>query len=560
MIVERLKKLRSVKAHLVKGQQTVEIDPSQIKQGDLIRVLPGEAIPCDGTVFAGTTRVDESMFTGDPLPLLKAKGEAVTGGSLNQDGAITVWVTQIPEAGFLEQLIRLAEGAVNSCSKSVRWYRAAIVAVFLTASALAAGFFPILKPAISPAQFVILTALSAFPGLIAFIVLPKILHRALDQTIRQGILLRNGSLFSLLAKMKVLFFDKTGTLTRGEFAFSQLLLEQGVNQETLLSAIFSLEARSSHPLAKGMKTHPWHLEIPKYEVKNFQSHPGLGLCGIIGEPGGLPRGGREHFVAVGNTRFLKRFQIQISRAMRERLEELETMGETVLVCGWDGLARGLISFVDTFRTDVKPMFDSLGKLHIKPVMITGDHGQEIAHLTYAHGLNQIYERCLPDEKINKIKKSREGGGIVGMVGSSLDESPVLAVSDIGMIIGAGTHEIRGTAVSFLREKFSSLTALLTYARKVAHTMQMVAWLGVIYNTAALTFSFLGYLNPVSTAVTSFLASLLLAAYPLRLKKPLTALSVSAPKTDSRKATPLPEADLPSHRTASALPRQAGLSR
>ncbi|MBI4410957.1 MAG: cation-translocating P-type ATPase [Deltaproteobacteria bacterium] len=551
MIVENLKTLRSVKAHIIKGQQTVDIDASQIKKGDLIRILPGETIPCDGEVVAGTTRVDESMFTGDSLPQLKAKGETLTGGSMNQDGAVTVHATQTGETGFLEQFIQLVEKAVESCSKAVRWHRIRGLFGLLTVSALATAGFLIFKPATSPVSFAVLIIPTALPGLIACIVLPKLLRIALDQTIRQGILLKDASLFSLLAKMKTLFFDKTGTLTKGEFVFSQLLLEQGVNQETLLSAVFSLEASSSHPLAQGMKTHPWHLEIPKYKVKNFQSHPGLGLCGTINEPGS-----REHFVVVGNMRFLKRFQMQISRAMRERAEELEMMGETVLVCGWDGLARGIMSFVDTFRTDVKPMLDQLTKLHIKPIMITGDHGQEIAHLTYAHGLNQIYERCLPEEKINKIKKAREGGKIAGMVGSLLDESPVLAASDIGMIIGSGTRKISGVAVSFPGEKFSKLTTLLIYSRKTARTMKTIVWAGIVYHAVIQTFSFLGYLNPVFIVGVSLAAGFFPAVYPLRLKKPLTDLSLSAssPKQDSKKPMPLPGTSLPSHRRASALPR------
>lgn len=550
MIVERLEKLRASKAHLVKGQQTVEIDASQIKKGDLIRVLPGETIPCDGTIVAGTTRVDESMFTGDPLPLLKGKGEPVTGGSLNQDGAVTVQTTQTEKSGFLEQLIRLVGKTVGSCPKAVRRQRATVLLGLLTAEIAAVGAFLTFKPLISPVSFVISAVLSALPGAIALIVLPKILLTALDQTVRRGILPRDGSLFSLLAKMKVLFFGKTGVLTRGELAFSQLLLEQGVNQETLLSAVFSLEAHSSHPLAEGMKTHPWHLEIPKYEVKNFQAQAGLGLCGTIAEPGG-----REHFVAVGNMRFLKRFQMQISRAMRERVEELEMMGETVLACGWDGLARGLISLVDTLRPDVKPLLDRLTRLRIRPIMITGDHGQEIAHLTHTHGLYQIYERCLPEEKINKIKKMREGGKIAGMIGSPLDAPEVLAASDVGMIIGAGTREIRDATVSFMGEKFSTLTTLLTCSRKAARMMRTIVWVSLLYNAIALIFSLFGCLNPFFTFATSALAGAFLAVWPRRLDKALMAISPStdSPKPDSEKSRPLPEENLPSHRRPSALP-------
>lgn len=258
---------------------------------------------------------------------------------------------------------------------------------------------------------------------------------------------------------------------------------------------------------------------------------------------------------MGNIRFLKRFQLQISRAMREGVEEREMMGETALVCGWDGQAKGLISFADAFRTDVKPMLDSLSKQGIKPIMITGDQGEAIAQLTYAHGLHQIYDRCLPEEKISKIKKQQWGGKIVGLVGSPRNEGPALAQADVGMIIGAGTRRVASAPVSFLGEKFSGLTTLLTYAQKVASTITASVTAALLTHAMLLSLAFFGFIHLPGVAAASCLMVFWLTVFPLRLKKWLDRQSPAETrlKPDLRQSTPLPEKSLPSHPTASALP-------
>ena len=289
-----------------------------------------------------------------------------------------------------------------------------------------------------------------------------------------------------------------------------------LNETYVLRRFFSLEAQSPKPLAHGIRTHPWYLEVAQYPVKDWKQHPGLGISGMFCE-----RGQPERFVAVGNMRFLKRNQMHISRAMRECVDELESMGDTVILCGWGRQAKGVMSFTDTLRTDVKEMLIDLKDMKINPLMITGDQGEAISHLTYAHGLDQVYTRCLPEEKVRKIIKQKKKGQVVGMIANPHDESSPLKAADIGFIIGAGTQEINENAgVSLMGHNFKQLTALLKYSRKIRTLIRTNLSVGLIYNVCGLSLAELGYVNPTSAILAMSATSLLFAILPLSLKMPL----------------------------------------
>ena len=367
-----------VKARALIKNQESELFVADLKEGDLVKVKAGEVIPVDGAIVTGATSVDESALTAEQTILFKQKGDSVTGGTLNRDGPITVKLVHNPDVHFLSRILRDLRLALQKTS--------------------------------SPRMAGILGKLA-----------------------RKGVIIQTLAAARKLGRMNTLFFNKTGTLTKGKFAFSELFLERDVNQGNFLSALFSLEAHSDHELARGVQTHPWFREVAQHPVKDFKIYPGLGVSGIFCE-----RGKPERFIAAGNVRFLKRLQMQGTRDIREKIEELESMGDTVIVFGGDGVVRGLMSLADTPRPDVKPLLTSLKKLKVSAIMVTGDHDELFSHLAHTEGLKQIYTRCLPEEKASKIQARKAKKDIVGMVGSSLDEDVPLRAADVGILIGVGT--------------------------------------------------------------------------------------------------------------------------
>ncbi len=522
----RVMSLRPALARLLVKNQETEVAVQSLNIGDQVKVLPGEVIPCDGRIVTGTTSVDESMFTHEPSIYLKNKGDVVTGASLNRDGTIVVEMTQPLEKQFLATITEAFNRNIGGISRHLppwakRMY-SLLAGIFSLSTGAALGaflFFPRLLDPYAGFFLSILIVLSLF-SLIRF--LPVLHVFIIGRILQHGILVNSHEEIGKLARINTLFFDKTGTLTRGEFHTSNVFLERGVNQGTFLSSVFSLEAHSTHPLAKGVTTHPWHIEIPTNPVKDFASHRGLGVCGKICE-----RGRPERFAAVGNQRFLKRFQMQISRAIREKVEELESTGETALLCGWEGQARGVISLSDTLRHDVKSLLDHLGDLDVEPILITGDHDEMISHLHVTHGLKQVYTRCLPEEKISKITKRKNKGNIVGMVGCPLDDPNVINKADVGMIMGTGTAlPADHYGVIIFGRKFSKISGLIRYCRKITRIKSGSFYLIIFLMWLMTALSFL--INPFSGWMAPALALVFLAFQTLPLKLLRTELDATFP--------------------------------
>lgn len=445
-----------VKARLLVKNQETEIETSTLKEGDLVRVLPGEIIPCDGIITQGATSVDESRLTGEKTILLKQKNERVTGGSLNRDEALVIRIDQEPSAHIARRIARdvaLSPGRESGSERHARLLFLAVGLLFLSSALLLAVTGRV-------GSALALVTLAGFLGWIRLIAKIKASARGLMAL--SGILVKTTDSLEKTGRIKNLFFDKTGILTQGKFDFSQLYLEYGSNQGTVLSTIFSLETASNHPIAAGVKSHPWYSEVEKHSVKNVEIHPGLGICGTL-----LEKGKKERFAAVGNLRFLKRFQMQVSRGMRETVEQMEAVGETVVLCGWEGQVRGLMSLADALRPDTKPLFDALGHLSVKPVMITADHDQMISQLSYAHGLKEAYTRCLPDEKIKKIRNRQEKGELCGMVVCRTDDDEVALKADVALAIGLGTQSPpRQCPILILGEALSNISRIVRYSRSL----------------------------------------------------------------------------------------------
>lgn len=419
--------LRPKTARLIVKNVESEVELQSLKVGDIIKILPREVIPCDGQITAGTTSVNETIILGENSIKLKTKGDSVLGASMNRDGIIFVEIIKPIDQDFIVKKIQLFKKSLES--KPIFFAKKSHFYIVLLPWILIGGlkyFFLTQIPLLHLVEsFVIALSLYGVIGLQRIFFLP-----ALWESMRKGILIPNLGEVQRLSVLNALFFDKTGTLTQGQYSYSDVLLEKGTNQGTFLSTVFSLEAAINHPIAAGVKTHPWYLEVPAAKVTEAVYQPGLGVSGKVCE-----KGGTERFCAFGNIRLMKRLRFSTTKALRDKMEELEATGETALLCGWDGAVRGIFSLADVLRPDVKSILSKLKDLNVEPYMLTGDHDEMISHLHVTHGLKAAYTRCLPTEKMGKISRKSGPLTMVGVVGTLYDDKAVLQSADVGILLG-----------------------------------------------------------------------------------------------------------------------------
>jgi cation transport ATPase len=338
-----------------------------------------------------------------------------------------------------------------------------------------------------------------------------ILYFGLSRLSVHGVYFSVLGLIQKAANLDYLFCEKTGTLTRGRFHYSQYALENGVNQGDFLSAIFSLEKESRHPLAKAMESHPWYVEIPVYPVRKIKEHIGLGICGEVCLPDGKPK-----FIAVGNTRFLKRNQMYISKQIREKIEELEAMGETVILCGWDRQTKGVLGFSDNLRVDVQSFLDKVKKLKMKSIMITGDHDEMVGNLAYTKQLENIYTRCLPEEKANKIKNRQNKSKTVGLLGYKKAIGPAFDQADVSILFGLTKIPEKDNSILILGRKLLKVTDILLFSRQIWSSYKAHFRFGFIFSLIGIGLISFNLINPLFAFLILFILHAWVLIYPLSL--------------------------------------------
>lgn len=525
--LDYLRSLRVETAYREAGGALETVATDDLKVGDTVVIYAGECIPRDGVILKGTTSVDESDLTGEFIPILKEKGDAVVGGSYNRDSDITLRLSQPREHDVLERMIQKTDAAMAEMGPLYGRSQTTTVTVlnlgFLAAIACFVFHFfwrgQTLLNALSPA----LAILVALPW--SLLVLSKLAVGGLmGAAMERGILFTRGKGLSLLSSLKAVFFNKTGTLTLGDFTYSQNFIESGTNLGECLSVAFSLEAYSSHPLAKAMQTHPWYIEIFKHPVNDAQNHPGLGVSGYL-----APRSYPPFFAACGNLRYMKRLRFHISKEMKSKIDDLEEMGETVVLCGYETRSRvgshtrverqvhGILSFSDTTRKGVRTTLRRLQRIGIETALITGDTEKTVTQLTGTLGIKKIHSRCTPEEKKSKIAKEKESGAKVAIVETDVTDNPALSAADLSLSIATGTAILdHPSDVLILGSDFSLIFWLMQSAKYVAGVVRIAELTGVVLAGLVTGGAFLGFIPPVFAAALSALASV--AALKMMLKQ------------------------------------------
>ena len=474
--LKELVKLMPGIAHLVKENGDItDIPVKKLKEGDSVLVKPGEKIPIDGIIYDGNSGVNESMITGESVPVEKKTGDEIIGGSINGEGALRFKVSKVGDATFLSQVIKLVKKAQASKSNTQRL--ADIAAKWLFYIAVIAGAITFivwmlisedLNIAVERAVTVIVISCPHALGLAT----PLVTSVSTSIGAQKGLLIRDRAAFENARKLNAVVFDKTGTLTEGEFGITDVF-ETGISKDELLTIAYSVESNSEHPIAKAIVKEGKKLNLPLKEVKNYQNITGQGLKATVDN--------REIMIVSPGYIRLKNIAFD-----ENNFNKLAEEGKTVVFIIENKTLLGYIALSDIVRETSKEAIDTLKEMNVESIMLTGDNQKAANYIGNILNLDKVIAEVLPQDKASKIDQLHKEGKTVAMTGDGVNDAPALAKADLGIAIGAGTDVAIETAdVILVKSNPLDVVNILKLSKATYRKMiQNLVW-ATAYNVIAL---------------------------------------------------------------------------
>lgn len=517
--IKKLLNLQAKKALLFKDGKEMEVNVEDLKVGDVIAIKPGAKVAIDGEIIEGSSSIDESMITGEPIPVDKTVGDNLTGGTINKQGYLLIKVSKIGKDTMLSQIIKMVENAQGSRAP-IQNLADKISEIFVPAVLLIAVISFIGWIFLGP-QFVEFDQAFSF-GLLSFvgvlvIACPCALGLATPTAVivgvglgaSNGILVKNAEALEKLDKVKILVMDKTGTITKGKPTVTDVIvLNNKISKEELIQITASLEAKSEHPIASAIVEYSNKNSL---EVLEFSNLEGKGISGIINS--------QKYF--AGNLKLMEDLKISINE---NEYNELLTHGKTLVIIATDNEALGIIAVSDTIKDNAKDAINSLHKLGVKVVMLTGDDKKAANYIAEIVGIDEIYANVLPQEKaeiVGKLKKENK----VAMAGDGINDAPSLALADVGIAMGTGTDvAIESADITLLGGDISKISKAFKLSKYTIRTIKQNLFWAFIYNiigipvASGILYPFFGIiLNPVFAGGAMALSSVSVVLNSLRLK-------------------------------------------
>ena len=473
--LEELARLMPSEAHKLMPDGSIQDIPlDQLQHGDRVLVKPTEKVPADGAVVDGQTSVNESMLTGESVPVSKKVGSAVIGGSINGEGAITVEVQKTGAESFLSQVIDLVREAQESKSKTQDLANRA--ALWLTVVALGGGALTLFVWSLVMGQSfafaierTVTVMVIACPHALG-LAIPLVVAVSTAISARNGLLIRDRTAFEAARNLQAVIFDKTGTLTEGRFGITDtLVFDQALTEAELLGFAAAVEALSEHPIAQGVAT---AVERP-LPVEDFRAIPGKGVEGTV----------EGRFVQVVSPGYVRAQGIAIDDP---RYETLSAQGKTVVFVLLDGQLAGAVALADVIRPEARGAIADLKAMGIQTMMLTGDNQKVAAWVAEEIGLDNVFAEVLPNEKSDKVKEVQASGLAVAMTGDGVNDAPALAQADVGIAIGAGTDVAVETAdIILVRSNPQDVATIVKLSRATYRKMIQNLWWAAGYNIVAI---------------------------------------------------------------------------
>jgi len=518
--IKKLMGLQPKTARVKRDGKEMEIPVDEVIVGDLVTVRPGERIPVDGVVQAGSSAVDESMITGESLPVKKTPEDEIIGATINKTGSFEFKATKVGKDMVLSQIIKLVEDAQGSKAPIQR-----------LADVISGYFVPIVI-SIAIATFVIWFNFGPDPALtfallnfvsVMIIACPCALGLATPTAVmvgtgkgaENGILIKGGESLETAHKLDTIVFDKTGTITKGEPEVTDLITAQEFSEDEILKYAASAEKSSEHPLAEAVIKAAQKREINLIDVSRFNAVEGQGIEAEF----------EDRKVLLGNERLMQSRKIGLE-GLEETAETLSTEGKTPIFVAIDGKACGLIGVADTLKESSIQAVQRLKNMGLKVVMLTGDNQKTALSIAQKAGIDEVVSEVLPQDKVNEIKEMQTAGRKVAMVGDGINDAPALAQADIGIAIGSGTDiAMEASDITLIKEDLNGVPDAIELSHKTIKIIKQNLFWAFFYNSigipiaAGALYPFFGLLlNPIFASVAMAFSSVSVVSNSLRLKR------------------------------------------
>jgi len=508
--VHRLLELGATEATLLTENGETSVPISDVIPGDRLVVFPGGRIPTDGRVIEGASTVDESMLTGEPLPVSKQVGDDVVGATINQAGRLVVEATRVGSDTVLSGIVRMVEEAQGSKAPIQRLadaYSARFVQAVLLISLFVFGFWLFagdgLGQAVQIAVAVLIIACPCALGLAT----PTAVMVGSGRGAELGILFKQAEVFERSRSIDTLLFDKTGTLTTG------VMMPKAVETESdpseFLKLIGSIEVASGHPIGIAVGLAADEEDVELAPVVDLETVPGMGVCGTV----------EGHDVIAGTPLFLQERGYREDRAWLDNLTAQKSEGRTAFLAGWDGETRGMLAVSDSVRPTSKPAVDRLGSLGISTAMITGDNEGAAERIAAELGIEDVFFDATPETKAKHVAELQGKGQIVAFFGDGVNDAPALTQADLGLAVGSGTGvAVEAGDIVLLNDDPRLAPAAVELAQATFSTIKGNLIWAFLYNTAAIPLAAIGLLSPTIAAAAMAFSSVSVVLNALRLRR------------------------------------------
>ena len=471
---------------IIRNGTEIIVEVAEIVKGDILRIFPGETIPVDGLILVGETSIDQSVMTGESLPVDKTAGDTVFCGTINRFGSIDIEATKVGEDSSLQRLIRMVEDAEKNQAPTQRiadkW------ASWLVPVALIIAFI---------AYFVTKDIIRAVTVMVVFcpcalvLATPTAIMAAIGQATKHGVIIKSGEALEKMGKVDTMAFDKTGTLTYGKLQVSDIIPFGGVSERELLTLTAAAESRSEHPLGKAITDEALSSGISLPLVEGFKMEAGKGISAQIGET-------QYYF---GNEKYIKENGVSAADDASALLDRLRSEGKASVLISDGTELIGVIALSDTIRPEAAEMIRRLKDMNTTSVLLTGDHRKAAEFLASQVGISELRSDLLPEEKVSNINVLKQRGKVC-MIGDGVNDAPALKTADVGVAMGAMGSDIAVDAadVALMDDNISKLPYLKWLSNTTIKTIKGAITLSMCINFVAIMLSVLGILNPTTGAL------------------------------------------------------------
>ncbi|GAA0463292.1 heavy metal translocating P-type ATPase [Alkalibacillus silvisoli] len=511
--IEKLLGMQAKTARIIRNGEEMEVAIEEVLVGDTVMVRPGEKVPVDGKIYEGQSAMDESMITGESIPIDKKQGDEVIGATINKNGLLKIEATKVGKDTALSQIVKVVEEAQGSKANVQRMVDKVSgifvpVVVLIAITTFLVWYFVInpgdLRSALVPLITILVIACPCALGLAT----PTSIMAGTGRSAENGVLFKGGEHLENTRGIQTIILDKTGTVTKGEPALTNVKVVPDFNEESVLAIVGAVEKNSEHPLAEAMVKGIEEKGIPLRESEDFEALPGYGVRAFVD--------GDE--IIIGTRKLMQTSSVPIGSS-GEEMSGLEKEGKTAMLIAIDGKYAGMIAVADTVKETSKAAIQRMHDLGLEVAMLTGDNQQTAEAIGNQVGIDRVIAEVVPEQKAEEIKKIQDQGKKVAMVGDGINDAPALAVADIGMAIGTGTDvAIESADITLMRGDLHSVADSVQLSTKTFRNIKQNLFFAFFYNTASIPVAAAGLLAPWVAGAAMAFSSVSVVLNALRLQR------------------------------------------